>query len=191
MSCRWQNSIRSGTRAMVPSSFMISQMMPAGISPASRARSTEASVCPARTSTPPLRARRGIDGHLNGARAIEGGDARGHARARVNRLSECGAVLRSVLGAHGTDAQVVEALLGHGEADQAASILGHEVDGFGSDLLGGERDVAFVLAVFVVDDDNHAAGADLLDGSGDVGKGLRAHDDCIVANGVYELVNKY
>lgn len=44
---------------MVPSSFMISQMTPAETSPAMRARSTAASVCPARTSTPPLRARRG------------------------------------------------------------------------------------------------------------------------------------
>jgi hypothetical protein len=33
-----------GTRAIVPSSFMISQMTPAGISPAKRARSTAASV---------------------------------------------------------------------------------------------------------------------------------------------------
>src|SRR5437763_1384780 len=38
---------------------MISQMTPAGTSPASRARSTAASVWPARTSTPPSRARSG------------------------------------------------------------------------------------------------------------------------------------
>ena len=44
---------------MVPSSFITSQITPAGISPASRARSTLPSVCPARTSTPPLRARSG------------------------------------------------------------------------------------------------------------------------------------
>src|SRR5712675_2241577 len=53
--CSRQNSIRSGTRAMLPSSFMISQMIPAGTIPANRARSTEASVCPARTRTPPFR----------------------------------------------------------------------------------------------------------------------------------------
>ena len=35
---------RSGTRAIVPSSFMISQTTPAGMTPASRARSTAASV---------------------------------------------------------------------------------------------------------------------------------------------------
>jgi hypothetical protein len=44
---------------MVPSSRMISQMTPAGVRPAMRARSTEASVWPARTRTPPRRARSG------------------------------------------------------------------------------------------------------------------------------------
>ncbi len=57
--CAMQNSLSCGTRAMVPSGFMISQITPAGERPAMRARSTEASVWPARTSTPPSRARSG------------------------------------------------------------------------------------------------------------------------------------
>jgi hypothetical protein len=57
--CPRQKSASCGRRAIVPSSFMISQITPAGVSPAIRARSTDASVCPARTSTPPFRARRG------------------------------------------------------------------------------------------------------------------------------------
>ena len=40
-------------------------------------------------------------------------------------------------------------------------MLGHEVDGFGGNLLGGHGEVALVFAVFVVDDDDHAAGTDL------------------------------
>src|SRR6266403_5389189 len=56
---RAANSSRSGSRAMVPSSRRISQMTPAGAKPARRARSTAPSVCPARTSTPPRRARSG------------------------------------------------------------------------------------------------------------------------------------
>ena len=44
---------------MVPSSFWISQITAAGSHPAKRAKSTPASVCPARLSTPPLRARNG------------------------------------------------------------------------------------------------------------------------------------
>src|SRR4051812_3274756 len=57
--CSPANFSRSGMRAMVPSSFITSQMTPAGTSPARRQRSTLPSVCPARTRTPPLRARSG------------------------------------------------------------------------------------------------------------------------------------
>ena len=46
-------SIKLSSRAMVPSSLMISQMTALGLSPARRATSTAASVWPARTSTPP------------------------------------------------------------------------------------------------------------------------------------------
>ena len=51
----------SSRRAMSPSSFCdtISQSTPAGASPAIRARSTDASVCPGRRSTPPSFARSG------------------------------------------------------------------------------------------------------------------------------------
>src|SRR4028119_1414826 len=59
MPCSAENFSRSGTRAIVPSSFMISQITPAGLSPASRERSTAASVCPARCRTPPPLARSG------------------------------------------------------------------------------------------------------------------------------------
>ncbi len=51
--------MRSGTRAIVPSSFITSQITPAGVRPARRARSTLASVWPVRSSTPPSFARRG------------------------------------------------------------------------------------------------------------------------------------
>src|SRR3954451_16931574 len=51
--CCSQYGTRSRTRAIVPSSFITSQMTPAGMRPASRARSTAASVWPVRSSTPP------------------------------------------------------------------------------------------------------------------------------------------
>ena len=44
---------------MVPSSFMISHITPAGYNPESFARSTDASVWPARTKTPPSLALKG------------------------------------------------------------------------------------------------------------------------------------
>ena len=43
-------------------------------------------------------------------------------------------------------------------------MLGHEVDGLGRDLLGGQGEVAFVLAVFVVHQDDLAPLAEFLDG---------------------------
>ena len=171
---------------MVPSSFMISQMTPAGMRPARRARSTEASVWPARTRTPPRRARSGktwpgrarscavdagVDGDADGVRAVGCRDAGGHAFAGFDGLGKGRAEARGVLLRHGAEAEVVGALFGEGEADEAAAVTGHEVDGLGGDELGGKGEVAFVLAVFIVDDDDHAAGADLFERSGDVSEG--------------------
>jgi len=83
--------------------------------------------------------------------AIVGGDAGRHAGARVDRLTEGSAELRSIFRGHGTDVEMFEALFSHRQAYQAASELGHEVDSLGRDLLGGQGEVAFVFAVFVVD----------------------------------------
>src|SRR5438477_11791036 len=52
---RFAKRFSSGSRAIEPSGFVISQMTPTGASPAIRQRSTAASVCPARTSTPTSR----------------------------------------------------------------------------------------------------------------------------------------
>jgi hypothetical protein len=115
----------------------------------------------------------GIDGGADSVGAVGGGDAGGDAFASFNGLSEGGAEARGVVLGHGEEAQIVGALLGEGEADEAATVAGHEVDGFGGDVFGGEGEVAFVFAVFVVDHDHHAAGADFGEGSGDVGEGRR------------------
>src|SRR5581483_3395563 len=113
---------------------------------------------------------RRINCHPDGVRAIVGRDTGGNAVARVNGLAESGAELRCVLRRHGPDAQVIQALLRHGQANQAAAIASHEVDGFRCDPLGGKRQVAFILAVFVVHNHDHAPGADLLNGAADVRK---------------------
>ena len=64
----------------------------------------------------------------------------------------------------------VAALLGKREADEAAAEFGHEVDGFGRDVVGGHGQIAFVFAVFVVDEDDHASLAHFFDGFFDRGK---------------------
>ena len=57
--CSSANRRQSGARIMVPSSLTSSAIAPAGDCPANRARSTAASVWPARRSTPPGTARSG------------------------------------------------------------------------------------------------------------------------------------
>src|SRR5262249_19008081 len=61
------------------------------------------------------------------------------------------------------DLQIVEALAEQRHADQSAAVLGHEVHRLGRDLLGRHHQVAFVLAVLVVDHEQDAPLTDLLD----------------------------
>ena len=170
--CRSQYGIRSGTRAIVPSSFMISQTTPAGFRPARRARSTAASVWPARCEHAAVpRAQREdvagldevvrrstrVDRDLDRVRAVGGGDAGRDALARLDRDGEGGAERRLVALGHRRQAELVAALLGQAEADQPARVRGHEVDRLGRRELGGDHEVALVLAVGIVDDDDDLA----------------------------------
>jgi hypothetical protein len=43
------------------------------------------------------------------------------------------------------------------QADQASSLVSHEVDGFRSDPPRGHHQIAFILAVLVVHNDDHAS----------------------------------
>ncbi len=71
--------------------------------------------------------------------------------------------VRRILRRHQRQTQGIAALRRQRQADQPAPVRGHEVDDFGRDLLGGDGEIAFVFAVFVVDHDQHAPGADFLD----------------------------
>jgi hypothetical protein len=59
------------------------------------------------------------------------------------------------------------ALPGHGEADEAAAVLGHEIDRVGRRHLRGDHEVALVLAVFGIDEDDHAAIAQVVENIAD------------------------
>ena len=186
---RSQYGIRSGTRAIVPSSFVISQITPDGLRPARRARSTAASVWPMRSSTPPGRARSalhvaaheqvgrprvGRDRDLHGVAAVGGRDAGGDALAGVDRRGVRGAVTRPALVGDQPQPELVGARLGQAEADLPAGVGHHEVERLGRRELRGDDEVALVLAVGVVDDDDEAALADLVDRLLDGGEG-RGH----------------
>ena len=110
-----------------------------------------------------VRALARVDRDLDRARAVGGRDPGRHAFARLDRDRERGLERRLVVVRHRLEAELVAALLGEAEADEPARVRGHEVDRLGRGELGGDREVALVLAVRGVDDDHELALADVLD----------------------------
>jgi hypothetical protein len=94
-------------------------------------------------------------------RAVVRRDAGGDAFRRFDGQREVGAMLAVRLADHQRQAQLAAALRGQREADEAAAETRHEVDVGGGDLLRGHHEVAFVLAILIVHDDDHAAGRDV------------------------------
>jgi hypothetical protein len=121
-----------------------------------------------------LGTRLGVDGGEDGLGAVGRGDAGRGATLGLDGHAERGPELRAVLlvADHQGDPKLVEALSRHRKADEAAPIAGHEVDGLGGDLLGGDGQVTFVLTVLVVDDDDHPSRLEVLEG---VGNGAERH----------------
>ena len=74
---------------------------------------------------------------------------------------------------HLAQAELVAALLGERQADQPARVHRHEVDRLGRGELCGDRQVALVLAVGRVHDDDELALADVVDRVLDRGEGGR------------------
>ena len=109
------------------------------------------------------RARLGVDRDLDRVGAVVGGDAGADPAGGLDRDREGGLQRRLVLGRHQVQAEPFAALGGQRQADQPARLLGHEVDRLGGGELRRHHQVALVLAVLAVADDDHAAAADLLD----------------------------
>ena len=95
----------------------------------------------------------------HGRRAIGGRNAGRRPALRLDRHAEGGLEPRRVLRHHQRNLELVEPLRRHRQTDQTAAVPRHEVDRLRRDLLGRDRQIAFVLPILVVDDDDHAAGA--------------------------------
>ena len=157
---------------------MTSQITPDGLRPASRARSTAASVCPVRSSTPPAFAFSGkmwpgwtrSRGRAAGSIATWIVCARSCAEMPVVMPSRAStetvkAVWKadSFFAAIRSRPELVAAIGREREADQPPTVGRHEVDRLGRRELGRQCEIALVLAVLGVADDDHVAGADVLD----------------------------
>src|SRR6185295_11505092 len=104
-----------------------------------------------------------VDRRQDGLRAVESRRAGRDAGRGVDRHGEVRAVLRGVVQGLEAESEAVALLLGQGEAELAAGVPDHEVDGFGGDPLGRHHEVALVLPVLVVHQDNHASRAELVE----------------------------
>ena len=171
--CRSQYGIRSGTRAIVPSSFMISQTTPGRVQ-AREPREVDRSL--------------GLAGALEDAAVAARAAGRRGPAGRGRAGSEVGSIATWIVCERSCaeipvetpsrasmetvnavpngvsfcsviwpQPELVAALLGEAEADEPARVGGHEVDRLGRRELGRDRQVALVLAILVVDDDDELA----------------------------------
>ncbi len=104
-----------------------------------------------------------VDRHLDRLRAIVRRDPRRDALPGLDRHRERRAQRGLVVVGHRAKLELVAALGGETEADEPAPMRGHESDRLRRDELCREGEIALVLPVGVVDDDNEAPRADVLD----------------------------
>ncbi len=93
------------------------------------------------------------------------------------------AARRPVVGGHHRNAELVDAVFGEREADEAAAELRHEVHRFRRHEIGRHRQVAFVLAIFVVHHDDHSPGANLFERIGNREQAITGHEGASFATG--------
>src|SRR3546814_4871205 len=94
-----------------------------------------------------------------------GGKAGGEALGGLDADGEGGVVRRVVVAHHRRQPELGAALAGERQAHQPTRMGDHEVDVGRLDQLGGHDQVALVLAVLVVDDHDHAPGAQFFERS--------------------------
>ena len=94
----------------------------------------------------------------NRAGAVCGRNARRHALGRFNGYRECRRMLGAVARGHGLQLQQLAALACEREANQATAKTRHKVDGSGRHVVGSQHQVALVLAVFFVNQNDDAPG---------------------------------
>ena len=104
-----------------------------------------------------------IDRNGDRASAVGGADSRRNALLCLDRDREGGLVAASVVVDHRLQAERVRTFLGQRKADEAAPVPGHEIDRVRSRHLRRNDEIAFILAVVVVDENEHSAVARFVD----------------------------
>jgi hypothetical protein len=103
-----------------------------------------------------------VDGNRDRMRAVMRRYAGRHALARLDRQGKGGLVPAGILGAHQRQAQRVDPLARQRQADQPAAVHRHEIHRLRGGHLRRDHQIALVLAVLVIDKDEHAPVARIL-----------------------------
>lgn len=96
-----------------------------------------------------------MDGRLDGPGPVRRGDTGADAVAGVDGHREGRTVPGGVVLDHQGELQALEAVGQHGQADHATPVAGHEGNRRRRDVLGGDAQIAFVFARFVVTQNQH------------------------------------
>ena len=121
------------------------------------------------------RALRGIDRHRHRMRAVMCRDARRDTLARLDRHGEGCLMTRLVRRRHELQVELLRAFARQRETNQATPVFRHEIDGFRRAHLCRNNEVAFVLALLRIDENEHLAVARVLDDVLDGGKVFLVH----------------
>ena len=76
---------------------------------------------------------------------------------------EIGRVQGRITLDHQRQRQLLTATTRQSQTDQPTTMAGHEIDIFGTRVTGGHHQITFILTVLVIHQDDHAAGANILD----------------------------
>ena len=104
-----------------------------------------------------------INGNRDGPRTVCRRDAGGYTFSCFDRGCESGLMPRSVCPAHQIKAKLLDARFGQRQANQASPVRGHEIDRIRRRHLRRDDQITLILAVFVVNKDEHPAVARFLD----------------------------
>ena len=115
-----------------------------------------------------------MDGHLDCSGPILSRNARTYSvfGSSINADGEGGLVAIGVAIHHQRQIEGIQALTLHGQADQASSFSGHEIDLLRRCELGRTDQVAFVFAIFIVHHHDRFA---IADGRQSIGDGIETN----------------
>lgn len=92
-----------------------------------------------------------VDGDLDGACPVFGGDTGTDAVDCIDADGEGSLVVVSVFADHEGQFQAIEPFAAQCQTNQTPRVHGHKIDVVGGGELGGTYHIAFVFAIFVID----------------------------------------